>query len=30
MVECFEEVKQPKDFKLINGIVKDETLLQGA
>ena len=30
MVECFDGVKQPTDFKPINGIVKDETLLQGA
>jgi hypothetical protein len=30
MVECFDEVKQPTDFKPVNGIAKDETLLQGA
>jgi hypothetical protein len=30
MGECFDEVKQPTDFKRIHGIVKDETLLQGA
>ena len=30
MVECFEEVKQPTDFKPVNGVVEDETLRQGA
>jgi hypothetical protein len=30
MVECFDEEKQPADFKPINGIVKVETILQDA
>jgi hypothetical protein len=30
MVERFEEVKQPTNFKPVNGIVKDGTLRQGA